>query len=175
MQLWRLPCGRKALPQLVSHSAYAHLWCRRQRRRSSSPASPSLEIRAARTTMPTHVDGLLDEPSLGLTRVITGFTQSDPEQGQSATHWPPWTADDPQPLARRSRRARRTAEDLTVAPMIRRRSREGRRSMLYVNPGRYRVLTGSGAIRPRTKGTILALRQSCARARNPVVQRRGPV
>ena len=36
--------------------------------------------------MPIRVDGLLDEPSWGLARVITGFTQSDPEQGQSATH-----------------------------------------------------------------------------------------
>ncbi len=32
------------------------------------------------------MDGILDEPSWSLANVITGFTQSDPEQGQPATH-----------------------------------------------------------------------------------------
>ena len=50
------------------------------------PASAPLEILATRTTTPIRVDGLLDEPSWGLANVITGFTQSDPEQGQPATH-----------------------------------------------------------------------------------------
>ena len=51
-----------------------------------SPASPPLEILAARTSAPVRVDGILDEPSWSLANVITGFTQSDPEQGQPATH-----------------------------------------------------------------------------------------
>ncbi len=51
-----------------------------------SPATPPLEILATRTTTPIRVDGLLDEPSWGLVNVITGFTQSDPEQGQPATY-----------------------------------------------------------------------------------------
>ena len=50
------------------------------------PASPPIEIPAARTSGPVRVDGLLDEPSWGLANVITGFTQSDPEQGRPATH-----------------------------------------------------------------------------------------
>ena len=50
------------------------------------PASPSIEILATRTTTPVRVDGLLDEPSWELANVITGFTQSDPEQGQPATY-----------------------------------------------------------------------------------------
>ena len=51
-----------------------------------SPASPPLEILAARTSAPVRVDGILDEPSWSLANVITGFTQSDPDQGQPATH-----------------------------------------------------------------------------------------
>ena len=51
-----------------------------------SPASPPIEILAARTSVPVRVDGLLDEPSWDLANVITGFTQSDPEQGQPATY-----------------------------------------------------------------------------------------
>ena len=51
-----------------------------------SPASPPIEILAARTSAPVRVDGVLDEPSWGLANVITGFTQSDPDQGQPATH-----------------------------------------------------------------------------------------
>ena len=51
-----------------------------------SPASPPIEILATRTTTPIRVDGLIDEPSWDLANVITGFTQSDPEQGQPATY-----------------------------------------------------------------------------------------
>lgn len=51
-----------------------------------SPASPPIEVLAARTSEPVRVDGILDEPSWSLANVITGFTQSDPEQGQPATH-----------------------------------------------------------------------------------------
>ena len=50
------------------------------------PASSPLDILATRTTAPIRVDGLLDEPSWDLAHLITGFTQSDPEQGQPATY-----------------------------------------------------------------------------------------
>ena len=68
---------------------------------------------------------------------------------QNATLEAATDGDDPQPLARRSRRTRSTAERRAIAPMPRRRSREGRRDILYVWTDRYSALTGSGAIRPQ--------------------------